>query len=244
MEKIYGRQPVLEALKKGGDVDRVYILDTLTGAFEIEIRRLCRDLGIPLNRIPRTKLDSDIDGNHQGIYAVGSAVDYKDLQALVRVAFMKDQVPVLLLLDGIKDVRNIGAIARSAEVLGAHGIVIPAKGSAPINDTAIKTSAGALLHIPVVREKNLQVALDYLCSQGFRVIGADKKDGKPLAEVDMSGPLAIVMGSEEKGIDRHLKIYFDEKCFIPQLGKTDSLNVSVAAGIILYEISKQRRAAE
>ena len=240
MDRIYGRQPVLEALKGGKDIDRVYILDSLSGSFEIEIRRLCRDAGIPLNRIPKTKLDYEVKGNHQGIYAITSALAYRDLEALVRVAFMKDHVPVLILLDGIKDVRNIGAIARSAEVLGADGIIIPAKGSAPINEDAIKTSAGALLHIPVVREKNLQVALDYLCSQGFRIIGADKRDGKPLSDVNLSGPLAIVMGSEDRGINRHLEIYFDEKCFIPQVGKTDSLNVSVATGIILYEIAKQR----
>lgn len=232
--------PVIEALKKGNALERVYIQDSISGAFEIEVRQLCQQQDVPLSRVPKAKLDRDISGNHQGIYAIGAMVSYRDLETLVKVTFAKGEIPLLLLLDGIKDVRNIGAIARSAEVFGAHGMVIPSKGSAPINDVAIKTSAGALLHLPVCRVKNMQSALDILCENGIELCGADQGGEKDLATIDFKVPTAIVFGEEGKGIHDILKVYFDHHFFIPQLGKTESLNVSVAAGIVLYEIYKQR----
>ncbi|NND06823.1 MAG: 23S rRNA (guanosine(2251)-2'-O)-methyltransferase RlmB [Saprospiraceae bacterium] len=240
MEKVFGRMPVIEALKKGSALERVYIQDSVSGAFEVEVRTLCQQNEVPLSRIPKSKLDRDIHGNHQGIYAIGALVSYRDLETLIKVTLMKGESPLLLLLDGIKDVRNLGAIARSAEIFGAHGIVIPSKGSAPINDIAIKTSAGALLHLPVCRVKSMQSALDLLCRNEVEICGADQTGDKELSGVNFKGPCAIVFGEEGKGINNILKVYFDHHFHIPQIGKTESLNVSVAAGIVMYEVFRQR----
>ncbi|MCB0669543.1 MAG: 23S rRNA (guanosine(2251)-2'-O)-methyltransferase RlmB [Saprospiraceae bacterium] len=240
MERIYGRNPVMEALRSGQDIDRIYILDSVRGEFEKEIRRLCKDAAIPLHRVPKSKLDLEIPGNHQGIYAVISTLEYVDLEVLLPQLFKQKKNPVLLLLDGIQDIRNVGAIARSAEVFGADAIVIPAKKSAPVNEIAIKASAGALLHLPVSRVKSLATAIEFLGKNGVEVIGADVEGDTNISDLNLMGPLGVVLGAEGKGIDRNLKIYFDHLFFIPQAGEIQSLNVSVAAGIILYEIHKSR----
>lgn len=230
----------MEALRSGQDIDRIYILDSVRGEFEKEIRRLCKDAAIPLHRVPKSKLDLEIPGSHQGIYAVISTLEYVDLEVLLPQLFKQKKNPVLLLLDGIQDIRNVGAIARSAEVFGADAIVIPAKKSAPINDIAIKASAGALLHLPVSRVKSLATAIEFLGKNGVEVIGADVEGDTNISDLNLMGPLGVVLGAEGKGIDRNLKIYFDHLFFIPQAGEIQSLNVSVAAGIILYEIHKSR----
>lgn len=240
MERIYGRNPVLEALRSDHDIDRVYIQDSLSGEFEIEVRQLCKSRSIPLNRIPKAKLDAEIRGNHQGIYAISSVITYAELQDLVPQWLSSGLKPVLVLLDGVMDVRNIGAIARSAEIFGAQALILPSKKTAPLNDIAIKASAGALTHLPICRVKNLASAIEYLSQHDFEILGADQQGDIALSDLDTSGPIAIVLGAEGQGIDRHLKIYFDHLFYIPQVGKTESLNVSVAAGIILYEIHKRR----
>ena len=241
MQRIIGRQPVITAIQSGAALERVYIQDSLTGDFEKQVRALCKEKEIPLNRIPRIKLDREIKGNHQGIYALMSQVTYVDFEELIGQLLDEKTNPVLVLLDGVLDVRNIGAIARSAEVFGAHGLVLPTKKTAAINEVAVKTSAGALLHLPLSRVKNLQVALDLLGAKGFVVLGADAGASETLDDLTLDQPLAIIMGAEGKGIDRHLKIYCDHLFAISQAGKIDSLNVSVANGIILYEIFKQRK---
>lgn len=240
MEKIYGRNPVLEALRSGREVDRVYILDSIHGEFEKEIRSLCNQAGVPLHRIPKSKLDQEINGNHQGIYATTPAIEYADFEKLVPALLAGKTDPVFMLLDGIQDVRNIGAIARSAEVFGADAIVLPLKKSAPINEVAIKASAGALLHLPVCRVRSLAQAIELLARQGVEVIGADVDGSIRISDLNLNGPLAVVLGAEGRGIERNLKVYFDHLFFIPQAGEIQSLNVSVAAGIILYEIHKSR----
>jgi len=240
MERIYGRNPVIEALRAEQEIDRIYILDSISGEYEKEIRRLCKSASIPLHRVPKSKLDSEIKGNHQGIYAVTAVINYATLEKLLPQLLETVSNPVLLLLDGVQDVRNIGAIARSAEVFGAHALILPAKKSAPVNDVAIKASAGALVHIPVCRVKNLSVAIEYLSRQGVDVIGADVEGDVSLSDLNLKGPLGVVIGAEGQGIDRNLKVYFDHLFAIPQAGRTQSLNVSVAAGIILYEIHKSR----
>jgi 23S rRNA (guanosine2251-2'-O)-methyltransferase len=240
MDIIYGRNPVLEALKSDHEIERVYIQDTISGEFEKEIRALCKSRDIPLNRVPKFKLDAEIKGNHQGVYARSAIIKYTDLEVLVRISLHKGEKPVLLLLDGVLDVRNIGAIARSAEVFGATAMVIPSKKSAPLNEMAIKSSAGALTHLPICRVPTLSSAIEFLCRQDIEIFGADTQGSVSLQDLDFRGPVAIVLGAEGKGIDRNLKVYFDHDFHIPQSGKTESLNVSVAAGIILYEIYKQR----
>ncbi len=241
LDRIFGRMPVLAALKQGEKLERVYIQDSISGPFEIEIRQLCRDTGTPLSRIPRSKLDREIKGNHQGIYALGALVSYEDLEPLITKIARENEIPILLLLDGINDVRNLGAIARSAEIFGAHGIVIPSKGGAPINEIALKSSAGALLHIPVCRVKSILGIMDLLCRQGIEICAADQNSSQHLSDLELKGPVAIVLGEEGKGISKSLRTYADHEFSIPQVGKTESLNVSVAAGIVLYEIYQQRK---
>ena len=241
MERIIGRNSVLGALRGGANIDRVYIQDSISGQFEKEIRALCQQHNIPLNRIPKPKLDRLIRGKHQGIYALLSEIKYWSLDSIISELLSQTKNPVLLMLDKVQDVRNLGAIARSAEIFGAHGLIIPSKGGAPINEVAIQSSAGALLHLKVCREKNLQKALGTLAAQGFVVIGADANANTRITDIDFEQPLVLLLGSEGKGIDRHLKIYCDHLFAIEQAGRLDSLNVSVANGIILYEISKQRK---
>ncbi|MCB0685256.1 MAG: 23S rRNA (guanosine(2251)-2'-O)-methyltransferase RlmB [Saprospiraceae bacterium] len=240
MERIYGRNPVLEALQSDQDIDRVYIQDSISGEFEKEIRKLCKEADIPLHRIPKSKLDSEIKGNHQGIYALTPTITYYDLEILLPEILSREEHPVFLLLDGVQDVRNIGAIARTAEIFGVQALILPSKKSAPINEVAIKASAGALMHLPVCRVKSLAYAIELLGRNGIEVIAADVEGDEALADLNLSMPLGVVLGAEGKGIDRNLKIYFDHLFFIPQMGKTQSLNVSVAAGIVLYEIFKSR----
>ncbi len=240
MDKIYGRNPVIEVLQSENAVERVYILDSISGEFEKQVRQLCKDRDIPLNRVPREKLDAEVSGNHQGIFALSSVVAYVDLEELIAGLNKAKKNPVLVLLDGVQDVRNIGAIARSAEIFGADALVLPSKKTAPLNEVAIKASAGALINIPICRVKNLGAAMDILGRHEIQIVGADLDGAEPLEKMDFSGPIALVLGAEGKGIDRNLKIYFDQRFYIAQVGKTESLNVSVAAGIILYEIHKQR----
>ncbi len=240
MQKIYGRRPVVEALESDQSLDRVYIQDSISGEFEKLVRKLCKAGNVPLKRIPKVKLDREVQGNHQGIFAVTAAVDYVTVEDLLDQLDQSASVPVVVMLDGVMDVRNVGAIARSAEVFGAQGLIVPSRQAAPISEAAIRASSGALLHLPICRTKNLHAALDVFCARDYRVLGADSKAEEPLDQVDLTGPIVLVMGSEGKGIDPNLRIYFDAACRIPQAGQTQSLNVSVAAGIILYEVFKQR----
>ncbi len=240
MTEIIGRHPVLTALKEGQTLETVFIQDSVSGAFEKQVRSLCKSLNIPLKRVPKVKLDRRFRGNHQGIYAVATEMKYYALDALLES--LKDKsTPILLLLDGVQDVRNLGAIARSAEVFGIDGMILPTKQSAHINDVAIKTSAGALLQIPVCRVRSLQHALDRLGEDGYLALAAEVDAPSTLEEIDLDQPLALIMGAEGRGVDRHLKVYCDHIFRIPQFGKVASLNVSVATGIILYEITKLRK---
>ena len=240
MDRIIGRKPVLEALERGKPFERIYIQDSVHGPFEKEIRRLCKEKGIPLNRIPKLKLDKEVSGNHQGIYGLAALVDYMPLDRLIAELIVKISAPLILLLDGIQDIRNIGSIARTAEVFGVDGLVIPMKHAAPVNEVAIKTSAGAFTHLKVCRHKSMLDAVQLLQKNDFIVYGAEAGLSTPVHAVTFQGPIAIVMGSEEKGINKHLHIALDEFIQIPQMGKTQSLNVSVATGVILYEIQRQR----
>ncbi len=240
MDKIIGRIPVLEALKSDTTIEKVFIQDSVSGEFEIEIRTLCDSRNIPLSRVPRQKLDREARGNHQGIFALASVIRYVELDTLLQNNDGEGRKALFLMLDGIKDVRNFGAIARSAEVFGVDAIIIPAKGSAAINEQAIKASAGALVHLPICRVSPLQDAFTAMGRIGIMTMGASNSADKVVTEMDFDHPVAIVLGDEERGISKHLQIYFDEQFRIPQSGKTESLNVSVATGIILYEIIRQR----
>ncbi|HJW28447.1 MAG TPA: 23S rRNA (guanosine(2251)-2'-O)-methyltransferase RlmB, partial [Saprospiraceae bacterium] len=179
--------------------------------------------------------------NHQGIAAFKAQVEFQNLESLVPHLFEQGKVPFLIILDRITDVGNFGAIARSAEVLGADGLVFPIRESAQLNADAVKRSAGALLRIPLCREKELSQAIRFLQQSGITLLAADEKGKSAISEIDLARPLAIILGSEGEGIANDLLRKADEIAFIPQSGKMDSLNVSVAAGIIMYEVQRQRR---
>lgn len=237
---IYGLHPVAEAVKSGQEIDRVLFKKGLQGSFSAELLQLLKTHEIPFQFVPGEKLDRITRKNHQGVIAFISGISYQQLDHLVPVLFEQGKVPFLLLLDGITDVRNFGAICRTAECAGVHGIVIPAQGSAQINEEAIRTSAGALMNIPVCREKSLMVAAEFLQQSGFRIIGATEHADKYYYSEDFTQPLAIVMGSEDKGIYPPLRKICDSLVKIPMLGEVSSLNVSVAAGILMFEAVKQR----
>lgn len=238
---IVGRNPVLEAVKDQIPIDKVLIQMGITGSFERELRTACRAANIHLATVPKEKINQYFRGNHQGVLAFISLISYHKLENILPQIYEESaRDPLIVILDGITDIRNFGAIARSCEVLGAHTLVISKKGGALINEEAVKTSAGALLRIPVCRETNLGSAVQLLQDSGISVFTTSLSAKKSICECDFNQPVAFVLGSEHKGVNPDLKSKIQFEFKIPQLGKTDSLNVSVAAGIILYEISRQR----
>ena len=238
---IYGRHPVIDALEEGTNFDKLVLQQGLRGDFEKEIRGYSKRLNIPLQVVPKEKLNRLIKGNHQGVAGFVALVPYYRLEDLLPTLFERTS-PLLVILDGITDVRNMGAIARSAECLGAHALVIGKKGAAQINAEAIKTSAGALTKLPICRESSLLKATETLQHSGLQVLASSLSAAKALWDIDLTLPTAVIMGSEGKGVNPALLRSVDETFLIPQAGTTDSLNVSVAAGIILYDAGRQRRA--
>lgn len=237
---IAGRNPVAEALKQQTGIDKILLFKNASGEVINEIRKLAKEQNIPVQYVPAEKLNSLTNINHQGIVAFRSSVLYQDLQQVIDWINDKGETALLLMLDGITDVRNIGAIARSAVCCGAHAIIIADKGVAALNEDAVKSSAGALEQINVVRVNSLLKAVDDLHLNGIKIFTGEMNAKQKLYELKMSEPCCIVMGSEEKGVQSHLSKAADEKFSIPMKGDFDSLNVSVAAGIILYEAMKQR----
>ena len=237
---IFGRNPVIEAIQSGKSVDKILLLKTIRGPFEKDVRKLCKEKDIPLQYVPAHKLDKLTKKNHQGIIGFASLVAYQTIEDVVPMLFEQGKTPLIVVLDGITDVRNFGAIVRSAEVFGIDAIVIGEKRSARINEDAYKTSAGAILRLPICREKSLVKSIDFLRSFGFQVFATDLKTDHFIADIDFKGPSVVILGSEGDGVSEGLLNISDEKFKIPQVGKTDSLNVSVASGVIMYEILKQR----
>lgn len=237
---IYGRHPVLEALQTAAPVEKVVLQQGTRGAFERELRHLCRDRGVPMQVAPRERLDRMVRGNHQGVIAYLAAVAYQRVADVLPMIYEKGELPLLLLLDGVTDVRNLGAIARSAEVTGAQALVVPRSGSASLNADAVKSSAGALLRLPVCREQSLVSTVDFLRESGLRVYASDLSGQQELHQLDLREPTALILGSEGKGIQPALARTADERFRIPQRGHLNSFNVSVAAGIMLYEAMRQR----
>lgn len=236
---IYGRNPIVEAIQEGKKFERIYVKDNMTGEVEKEIRALCKEHDIMLKKVPLVKLDRMSNSrNHQGIVGITSLIQYQDLNDIIPFLFEQGQSPVIMVLDNITDIRNIGAIARSAEVLGAHAIVLSGKHSGVINEDAIKTSAGALFRIPVCREKNTLNAIEVLHSFGVLAVGSSLNTNNDLVG-NLKGPIGVIVGSEYDGLHRTVEEKCDHLVKIPQIGGTDSLNVSVAAGILLYEVLKQ-----
>lgn len=238
---IYGRNPVIEAINTGQKIEKVFLLSNLRGELEVQVRNICKDNNIPLTKVPQRRLNDMAKGNnHQGVIAYISPVEYTTVEELLPLLIEQGKTPLLVVLDGVTDVRNMGAIARSAKVFGAHGLVIPGKGTARVSDEMVKASAGAILHLAICRENSLPVALETMQQHGLMVYATDLKAQKTIAEVDLKGPSAIILGSEDLGVSSKALQISDEQVKIPQSDHFDSLNVSVAAGILLYEVLLQR----
>lgn len=237
---IVGRQQVIDALQQGKALDRIYLDNKAVGESIGRIRKLASENNVPINYVPVDKLKSFNADGHEGCIAIISKVQYQDLQQIISWVVDRDEVPLFLILDGITDIRNIGGIARTAFCTGVQAIIIPDKGVGALNEDAILTSAGALERIAVCRVNSLMKAVDELHLNGIRVLGSEMTADKNVFDLDMREPVAIIMGSEEKGIYPALLKTCDEKFRIPMTGEFESLNVSVATGMILYEVMKQR----
>lgn len=237
---IFGIRAVIEALEAGKDIDKVMVKRELSGELFMELQEQLRRFDIPMQRVPVERIDRITRKNHQGVIAFTSAVTYQKLEDIVPLLYEEGKTPLLLILDGITDVRNFGAIARTCEVAGVNAIVIPSRGSVTVNADAIKTSAGALHSIPVCRENSLKEAIVFLKNSGVKVVAATEKAASYYTESDFSVPLALVMGAEDTGVATENLRICDELVRIPQTGTIQSLNVSVAAGVLIYEVVRQR----
>ena len=239
---IFGIHAVLEAAQAGKDLDKVLVRRGGGSDLLKKLLAFLSKMEIPVQLVPVEKLNRITGKNHQGVIAFLSEVSYVDITTLLPSIFEKGEDPLILLLDGVSDVRNFGAIARSAECAGVHAIVIPASGSAAINADAVKTSAGALHRIPVCRHRDLLTVMRFLKESGLRMIAATEKATDSMYATEMTGPAGLVLGSEDTGISAQLLRIADSWVSIPMKGSIASLNVSVAAGVLLFEILRQRDA--
>ncbi len=240
-ETIFGIRAVIEAIQAGKQVDKVLVKIGLEGELAKELFMAIKEAGIPVQRVPLEKINRVTRKNHQGVIAYLSAVTYQKLEDLVPVFYEDGRLPCIVVLDGLTDVRNFGAIARTCECAGVDAIVIPEKGSVSVNADAVKTSAGALHHIPVCREKSVNSALRFLKDSGYKLVAATEKTEKNYTKTnDYLDPVAIVMGSEDTGISNENLRICDSLVSIPMFGEIGSLNVSVAAGVLIYECVRQR----
>ncbi len=237
---IFGLRPVIEALEAGKTIDKIFLQNALQGTIYAELKALLAKHKIRPNYVPVEKLNRITRKNHQGVVAFISDVPFEKIEDVLPQIFERGEVPFLLILDRLTDVRNFGAICRTAECVGIHAVILPEKGAAPINSDAIKTSAGAIYNIKICKENNLAHTVDFLQQSGIQVFASTEKAQKLIYEVDFSKPCAIVMGNEETGISKEVLHHSDDKIKLPIEGKTQSLNVSVACGAVLYEALRQR----
>lgn len=237
---IYGIHAVLEAIEAGKDIDKILLSKTLNDETAREISDKARQLRVPVQRVPVQKIDRITRRNHQGVLAMMAAVTYYQVENLVPQMFDEGENPFIVVLDGVTDVRNFGAVARTCECAGVSAIVIPDRESVSVNADAVKTSAGALNYLPVCRERNLINAVKFLRDSGFKIVGTSDKNSSPYTQADYTGPVAIVLGAEDKGISPEMMKLCDTQVFIPEFGHINSLNVSVAGGIMIYEVVRQR----
>ena len=240
-QHIYGTRAVIEALRAGKTLDRIFIQKGLNNQLFHELRKELQGKSVPYQIVPPEKLNRlSPHKNHQGVVAMISEIIYHKTEDLISNLFETGKVPLIIILDKVTDVRNFGAVARSAECAGAHMVIIQEQGSAPVNADAIKTSAGALHRIPVCRERNLKDTIDFLKSSGIKIVACHEKTEALIYNTDLTKPVAIIMGAEDTGISPEYLKRSDEQVKIPMPGNISSLNVSVAAGIILFEAVRQR----
>lgn len=237
---LIGRKPIIEALKGGTAIEKIFLLRTATGEEITAIRKLAKERNIPVSNVPEEKLNGMTKATHQGVVAWTSLINYIDLQDAISHVVDQGKVPLFILLDGVTDVRNVGAIARTALCCGAHGLILPTSSSASLTEEAVKTSAGALHKILLCRIPSVQQAVDVLRLNGIQVLGTQMKGSVPVYDTDMSIPSCIVMGAEDTGISKDVLKRADVLVHIPMAEEFDSLNVSVATGMMLYEAMRQR----
>ena len=239
-EMIFGIRAVIEAVEAGKDIDKILVKKDLQSDLAQELFAAVRGRNIVVQKVPVEKINRMSRKNHQGVLAFISAITYQHLDDIVPGLYEEGKNPFIILLDGITDVRNFGAIARTCECAGVNAIVIPERGSVSVNADAVKTSAGALLHLPVCRESSVFEAVRFLKNSGFRIIAASEKAVVNYTNIDYTVPVAIVMGAEDKGVSKEVLRLCDDMVALPQMGVIGSLNVSVAAGVMMYEVVRQR----
>ena len=237
---VFGLRAVIEAIESGKQVDKVLMKKNLEGELARELLNVARQRNIPVQRVPIERLNRITRKNHQGAIAFMAAVDYYHVTDIVPMLYEDGLNPFFVVLDGVTDVRNFGAIARTCECAGVNAIVIPERNSVSVNADAVKTSAGALNYLPVCREHNLVKAVKYLAESGFKVLGASEKSDFNYTKGDYTGPVAIVLGAEDTGISPEMLKLCDTLVAIPEFGQINSLNVSVAGGVMIYEVVRQR----
>lgn len=238
--QIFGIRAVIEAINSGKTIDKVFVQKGLKGELFAELEALTRQQGISTSFVPIEKLNRLTKKNHQGVVANISPIEFHDLENLVTATFETGKEPLFLLLDQLSDVRNFGAIIRTAECTGVNGIIIQKKGAAPVTADTVKTSAGAVFRVPVCKVDHIKDAIYYLQASGVRIVAATEKTEQTLYDTDLTGPLGIIMGAEDVGISPALLKLADSKAKLPMFGKIGSLNVSVACGAFLYEAVRQR----
>lgn len=239
-EMIFGIRAVIEAIEAGKEIDKIIMRRDLQGDLAKELLAVTKEKNIAVQRVPNERLDRFSRKNHQGVIAFLSAITYEQIEDIIPYLYENGKDPFILLLDGITDVRNFGAIARTCEVAGVDAIVIPARGSVTVNADAVKTSAGALMKIPVCKAQSLTEAIRFLKNSGVMVVAASERGAKDYTDIEYKGPVAIVMGAEDIGVSNDNLRIVDNLVKIPQFGTIGSLNVSVAAGVLIYEVIRQR----
>lgn len=241
---IFGIRPILEALDERKSIDKVYIKSGMENSLGKELMGKLKAHDIPFQIVPYQRLNRFTRKNHQGAIALISSIEFSNLSEMIVRLYEEGKDPLIMMLDGVSDVRNFGAIARSAECLGADAVAIPFKGSAAVGPDAIKTSAGALMRIPVCKVASTGKAVEEMQAAGLKVVCMSEKAKAGLHETDLKGPLCIVMGAEDTGVSNEVLRKADELVQIPMSGKIGSLNVSVSAGIALYEVTRQRQSGQ
>ena len=237
---IFGIRAVIEAIQSGKEIDKLLIKKDINGELISELFEVVKAYQVPVQRVPIEKINRITRKNHQGVLAFLSAVTYHKIENVSPMLYEEGYNPFVVILDGVTDVRNFGAIARTCDCAGVNTIIIPEKNSVTANADAVKTSAGALNYIPVCRERSLVTAVKFLKESGYKVVGASEKSAVNYTKVDYTGPVALILGAEDKGISNDLLKLCDEFVSIPEFGHINSLNVSVAGGIMMYEVVRQR----
>ena len=236
---IFGIRPVAEAIEAGKQIERIYMRKGADGQLINDLKDLCYRHRLHIQEVPVEKLNRLTRGNHQGVVAQIAAIEYVPVEDIFE-RVPGDETPLIVIFDGITDVRNFGAIARSAECAGAHGLIVPLKNSAPVNADAIRSSAGALTSIPVCRVGSIRNTIKMLQNEGYTVVAATEKSRKLLYDADFTRPTAIVLGNEERGVSKEVLKLCNEQLAIPMIGHIESLNVSAAAAVMLFEVVRQR----